>query len=302
LFQGATIEHLAKIIRQQIDFQSGSPLVAIQPHGSKRPFFCMPGSGGNVIYFHQLARHLGKEQPFYALQAKGVDGKSAPLTAVEYIATYYLEAIRTVQSQGPYLLGGHSFGALVAFEMAQQLSRQGQNVALLAILDLPALHPDRQPTELDWDEAKWMATIAQILESLSGKHLALCYEDFQPLDTEAQLTLLSTRLESVNLLPPEAGINYVHSIVQVIKADELAFLRYVPSTGYPNRITLFKTSEVYQDELGMLDEEIPVDPAWGWGHLSTEQVEVHVVPGNHTSMLTEPQVQVLADKLKYYFE
>ncbi|MEK8015446.1 MAG: amino acid adenylation domain-containing protein [Candidatus Parabeggiatoa sp.] len=302
LFQGATIEQLAKLIRQKTDSQAWSPLVAIQPLGSKRPFFCMPGSGGNVIYFHQLARHLGTEQPFYALQARGLDGESEPFTCVEDIADYYLEAIRTVQPQGPYLLGGHSFGALVAFEMAYQLQRQGQNVARLAILDMPALRPDRHPTELDWNDAKWMATIAHILESLSGENLGLSNEDFQPLDAQAQLSLLKARLERVNLLPQETSINTVRGIVQVIKADELAFLRYVPPTGYPNRITLFKTSGVYQDELGMLDEKIPDDPAWGWGRLSSEPVEVYRVQGNHSTMLTEPHVQVLADKLRECLE
>jgi len=297
LFQGATIEQLANILRQQTDSQSWSPLVAIQPHGSKRPFFCMPGSGGNVIYFHQLARHLGTEQPFYALQARGLDGESAPFTCVEDVAAYYLEAIRTVQAQGPYFLGGHSFGALVAFEMAQQLHRQGQTVALLAILDLPALRPDREPIELDWNEAQWMAAIAQILEALSGKTLGLSFDDFQALDADDAHKLLKERLESVNLLPVDADINTVRRLVQVIKADELAFLRYVPPAGYPNRITLFKTGDVYQDELGIL-EEIPDDPAWGWGCLSTEQVEVLMVPGTHTTMLTEPHVQVLADKLR----
>jgi amino acid adenylation domain-containing protein len=302
LFQGATLEQLAKIIRQQTtDSQAWSPLVAIQPHGSKRPFFCMPGSGGNVIYFYHLARHLGTERPFYALQARGLDGESAPLSCVEDIAAYYLEAIRTVQPQGPYLLGGHSFGALVAFEMAQQLQQQGQTVALLAILDLPALRPERSPIELDWNEAKWMATIASILESLSGKTLGLCEADFQALDTDAQLERLSVRLEKVKLLPVEAGINYVRRIVQVIKADEIAFLRYVPPADYPNRITLFKTGDVYQDDLGIL-AEIPDDPAWGWGRLSTEPVEVFRVPGNHTTMLTEPHVPVLAEKLKECLE
>jgi surfactin family lipopeptide synthetase A len=297
LFQGATIEKLAMLIHQQTDSQSWSPLVAIQPHGSKRPFFCMPGSGGNVIYFHQLARHIGTERPFYALQAQGLDGESAPLTCVEDVAAYYLEAIRTVQPQGPYLLGGHSFGALVAFEMAQRLHRQGQNVTLLAILDLSAFLPERQPIELDWNDAKWMATIAHVLESLSGEQLGLSSEDFQPLEADAQLKLLKERLERVNLLPAEAGINTVRGMVQVIKADEQAFLRYVPPAGYPNRITLFKTSDVYQDELGLLDE-IPDDQAWGWGHLSTEPVEVHAVSGNHTTMLTEPHVQVLAEMLR----
>jgi surfactin family lipopeptide synthetase A len=297
LFQGATIEELAKLIRQQSDIASWNPVVTLQSQGSKRPFFCMPGSGGHVIYFHHLASHFGTERPFYALQARGLDGHSAPLTCVEDIAAYYLDAIRAIQAQGPYLLGGHSFGGLVAFEMAQQLQRQGQEVAMLAILDLPALHPERSPIKLDWNDAKWMATIAYIFESLSGKTLGLCEADFQALDAEAQLTLLSARLESANLLPKETEINEVRRLIQVIQADEIAFLQYVPSAAYPNRITLFKTSDIYQDELGIL-EDIPNDSAWGWGRLSTQPVEVLKVPGTHTTILTEPHVQVLADKLK----
>ena len=301
LFQGATIEQLAKIIRQQTDYQVWSPLVAIQPHGSKPPFFCMPGSGGNVIYFHQLARHLGTEQPFYALQARGLDGESTPLTRVEDIASYYLEAIRRVQPQGPYLLGGHSFGALVAFEMAQQLQQRGQPVALLAILDLPALPPDRQPIELDWDNARWMALIAHILETLSGNSLDLSFKDFQPLNDTDAYQLLKERLERANLLPASADINQVRSIVQVIKADELAFLRYVPPVGYPNPITLFKTGGSYSDEFGTFGDILD-ELDWGWGRLSTKPVEIIMVPGNHTTILTEPYVQVLADKLRKCLE
>jgi len=166
LFQGATIEQLARLIRRQLDSQTHSPLVAIQPQGSKRPFFCMPGSGGNVIYFHHLARHLGTEQPFYALQALGLGGVAPPLTCVEDTAAYYLKAIRALHPQGPYLLGGHSFGALVAFEIAQQLLRHRQQVDLLSIFDLPALHPNRKSIALDWNDAKWMATIALLLEGV----------------------------------------------------------------------------------------------------------------------------------------
>ena len=296
LFKQPTIKHLARFLDQTTDSQVWSPLVALQPQGSKSPFFCMPGSGGNIVPFHQLARLMGTERPFYAMQARGLDGQSAPFTRVEEVAVYYLEAIRAVQPQGPYFLGGYSFGALVAFEMAQQLHRQGQRVAFLAILDLPALRPDREPIELDWDEAKWMAVIAQIIESLSGKTLGLCYEDFLALDADAQLKLLKEHLESANLLPPEASINTVRALVRVSKADGLAFFRYLPGAGYPHRITLFRTREAYHDELGAFGDILSA-PDWGWGYLSTEPVDVHVVPGNHATMLIEPQVLVLAEKL-----
>ncbi|RKZ79066.1 MAG: non-ribosomal peptide synthetase, partial [Candidatus Parabeggiatoa sp. nov. 1] len=114
LVEGATIEQLATVLDQSTEKMWPS-LVAIQPNGTKRPFFCVPGIGGNVTDFYELAQQLGNEQPFYGLQAVGLDGKSKPYTNIEDMATHYLKEMQTVQSQGPYLLGGYSFGGLVAF-------------------------------------------------------------------------------------------------------------------------------------------------------------------------------------------
>jgi acyl carrier protein len=101
LFEAPTIEQLADILRRQTDSLRWSPLVAIQPKGSSRPFFSMPGAGGSVIYFHALARRLGLDQPFYGLQARGLDGESAPHTRVEDIAAYNIDALQVIQPQGP---------------------------------------------------------------------------------------------------------------------------------------------------------------------------------------------------------
>jgi amino acid adenylation domain-containing protein len=93
LLQAPTIEHLATTLRQPKDETQWAPLVKIQPRGSKRPFFCVPGAGGNVIYFYHLARHLGSDQPFYGLQPRDLDGEHMPHTQVEDMAAYYIEAL-----------------------------------------------------------------------------------------------------------------------------------------------------------------------------------------------------------------
>jgi len=91
---------------------------------------------GGVFYYTDLARHIGTKQPFYGLQASGLEPGTPILTRFEDMAAEYLKAIRSVQSKGPYLLGGYSLGGIIAYEVAQQLWRSGAQVALVAIIDI----------------------------------------------------------------------------------------------------------------------------------------------------------------------
>ena len=142
LFQSPTIEQLANVLREYQPSGSWSSLVEIQPHGSKTPLFCIHAAGANVLIYRPISRHLGGDQPVYALQAQGLDGEKPPLRRVEDMAAHYIREMRSVQPVGPYYLLGASFGGLVIFEMAHQLLAQGQKVALLAMLntECPVYH------------------------------------------------------------------------------------------------------------------------------------------------------------------
>src|SRR6185295_392665 len=120
LFAGATIEHLAQALLNQEASSRCAPVVEIQ-RGAGRPFFYLHGDfNGGGLYCQSLARHLGNEQPFYALQPHGLDDQSIPET-IEAMAEYHLKTLRDFQPEGPYLLGGHCNGGLIAFEMARRL-------------------------------------------------------------------------------------------------------------------------------------------------------------------------------------
>ena len=110
IFQAATIENLAGILRQE-ESPPDSLLVAVQPQGSKLPFFCVHPIGGIVVCYADLAHRLGAEQPFYGLRARGLQGEEELFSHIEAMAAHYVEEIRTVQSEGLYLLGGWSLGA-----------------------------------------------------------------------------------------------------------------------------------------------------------------------------------------------
>ena len=150
LFDAPTIEELARILRREEAPAGWSPLVPIQTSGSRPPFFCIHGAGGNVLIYRELAQRLGPDQPFYGLQAVGLDASCPPLTSIEEMAAAYAKEIRKKQPRGPYFLGGYCMGGTVAYEIAQQLHAQGERVALLALFD--TMEWSKIPPPSIWDK------------------------------------------------------------------------------------------------------------------------------------------------------
>jgi thioesterase domain-containing protein len=116
---------------------STSSALPIQPLGSRRPLFAVPGHNGDVFCYVDLARHLGIDQPLFALQAPGLEPGQDPLPRIEDIAALFARDIEPVQPQGPYLLAGYCVGGTIAFELAQQLTAKGHQVGFLALLGSP---------------------------------------------------------------------------------------------------------------------------------------------------------------------
>jgi thioesterase domain-containing protein len=257
--------------------------VAIQPTGSKRPLFLVHPAGGHVFPYVHLARYLGPDQPCYGLQAKGLEEGESPHTRIEDMATDYIKALRTVQPNGPYFLGGWSMGGLVAFEMAQQLYAQGEEVDLLALLDTRIIPADEKLPEADLEAAlladffRYFGLSLDLLESLAQ------------LPKDEVLTRVLALAQRAGLVPPEVEISQAHRFVELLKSDFQASRNYEPNR-YPGRVTLFKASEE-------LAGTTP-DPTLGWSEWANAGVEVHVVPGNHANLVYEPHVEVLAEKLR----
>ncbi|MEX0267857.1 amino acid adenylation domain-containing protein [Leptolyngbyaceae cyanobacterium UHCC 1019] len=270
-----------------------SPLVPLvigdKLDGSKQPFFCVHPMFGVVFPYLELAHHLGSDRSFYGLQPLGLDGKSPPLNRIEAIAAYYIQAIQTVQPQGPYLIGGWSFGGMVAFEMAQQLTQAGEQIALLAILDTPAPVSNNQ------------LSLYQSLKFLLGTVLWSTLPfllDYGAISTH-RLQFWNSWLSRwqwstiASLVPDEARLRLLDEsaiapMLRIVYAHIQATYRYKPQS-YPNRITLFKAAEQ--------PDSIQHDLTLGWDALA-QAVQLHQVPGNHLSLLKQPHVQTLAQQLR----
>ncbi|MDZ8228014.1 amino acid adenylation domain-containing protein [Nostoc sp. ChiVER01] len=290
LFENTTIEKLAKIVSQPVSLGSGSPLVAIQASGSLRPFFCIHAAGGDVNNYPIVAKKLGKEQPFYALE-QTPEQLDFAVISVEATAANYLKEIRTVQPKGPYLLGGWCYGGVIAFEIAQQLQRQGETVDLLVVID--AILPETviQPTKDD--DAKFLLRLAESVKSWFNVDFSVSYEELRNLPVDEQFHLL---FKKVNLELSNTEMEQYISGFKLFKAHIQAMRNYVPQV-YPHEITLFIASEIINHDFDS-SEFYTDDPLLGWGKCSSQPIKTVEVPGNHFSMFTEPHVQELANQLK----
>ncbi|MCE2699816.1 MAG: amino acid adenylation domain-containing protein [Nostocales cyanobacterium LE14-WE4] len=301
LFQNPTIEQLAAIIQKESDDSSPSCLVAIQPNGSNLPFFCVPGAGGRPFYFYHLGRCLGDDQPLYSFE-NNLYQELGAITHIEDMASIYIEAMQAVQPQGPYFLGGHSYGGNVAFEMAQQLHKQGQEVALLAIVDSSApTYKDKQMLidYINWDHARWLVEVSKGIEVYLEKNVDISYDTLQSLTVDEQLKYVLHYFKMANMLPPNAEITQLTNIVQAYKNSCLCLVDYVPKQPYPGKLTILRANEdLPEDPNGYLNAEVSQDLSLGWSEFSSEPVDIHFVLGNHITIMVEPHVQVLAEQLK----
>lgn len=282
LFRYPTVAELAAYLEQANPDLSWSTLVALQAHGNKAVLFCVPGDGGNVFYFYPLVKELGSEQPVYGLESLGLDGKQAPHATVEAAAAHHIQQIRARWPQGPYCLAGHSFGGLVVYEMAQQLSRMGETVSLLAIMDtLPPSMPLPAATE-----PELMMTFEGLFAEEYGLPTALTLEQLDPLDAEQRLYALKQALERLEALPSGATMAHVRGIFSVFRTNTQT--EYHPSGIIRLPFELLLAEESPADER---DEIIA-----GWSQFGVPRVQV--VPGSHTTMTYPPHVASLADKLR----
>ncbi|HSS51001.1 MAG TPA: thioesterase domain-containing protein, partial [Thermoanaerobaculia bacterium] len=252
---------------------------------------------GVTGYYRHLVQHLGPDQPFYGLQARGLEehaGLRHP--SIEEMASEYVDAVRSVQPQGPYLLGGASYGGWIAYEMAQQLARKKEQVALLALFDTGApksLAKDGPATveEPPPDAASQSYGMAQAMAAIAGKELRLSLDELQGLALEEVLALVLERVREAGLADETIDVPWVLRYRQSFNDRIRAGARY-RARPYLGRIVLFRTRPDPAEPPSEVQDVLA-----GWKPLSLTGVEARWVPGSHETMFLEPHVSQLAASL-----
>jgi amino acid adenylation domain-containing protein len=298
IFQAPTIEQLAGIVVQeewsetQFSIWSTYPsaVVPFQPNGSKPPLFWFNWGPWDF----RLPRYLSSDQPVYGLQHQSQDGHRALYTSIEAMAAHYIKEIRAIRAKGPYYLGGLCIGGMVAFEIAQQLQKQDEEVPLLVLID-PAKSRSGELSSAFQGEPSSSSHIAWIRNKVY-RHL----RDLAPLGPQEQLSYALVRAQNritglrgkINWmgrrvlceafgrpLPPPLRTDYIVSIYQ--RANQA----YAPE-AYRGRVILFKTQGRYRSGYS------------GWENLLAGESEIEELDTDHDTVFKEPYVQILGDKLR----
>ncbi|XZO04191.1 MAG: AMP-binding protein [Microcoleus sp.] len=264
LLEAPTIKRLATVIIERYCQKITSrSFVPIKPNGNKRPFFYVHGISGHASD-PKLAFYLHPDRPFYGLQAVGLDGEKHPYTRIEDMVEHYIQEIQTVQLQGPYLLGGLCMGGNVAFEIAQELRKRGQQVLLVAMAD--SLNP--------------------------------LITEGQKMQTWNYWRSSEKQNQREQLMSYGFTIKQVENILTVSEANYQVIINHVPQV-YSGRVVYFSATENREQQFGHQFD--PMQPN-GWNSLVAGGIEIIEVPGSHLTMHFEPHVRVLAEKLNACLE
>jgi len=290
MLQAPTIEQLAQLLRGHQGPYPWSYLIPIHTGGSKPPFYWVHGASSGVL----LSRHLGLDQPLYGLELHRGDGKPAQLKEVEAMAARYVHELITVQPQGPYFVGGYSFGAIVAFEMAQQLRQVGQ-VGLLALLDPPHLNRTESSSANSNDKpglrsevSRHLRIVAKLGLQEKARYVLVRARDLMKVRIKNSISALRSRSRGLAIqwyfllkrpLPQWLRTRYI------LQVYEHARRNYVPKT-YLGKAIYFRSEE----RTGDLQD---------WRALCTGGLEVYDLPGDHYEIIIKRKHAALwVDKLK----
>ncbi|MFO0755432.1 MAG: amino acid adenylation domain-containing protein [Byssovorax sp.] len=285
LLSAPTVQQLATLLGQEGWSPSWSSLVAIRAEGTRPPFFCVHAIGGNVLNYRKLALHLGPDQPLYGLQARGLDGRPSPAATVEEMAASYLSEIRSVQPRGPYRLGGASSGGVVAFEMAQQLRRAGEEVALLVLMDTVLAGPPPPEASIHPRVYSLDRHLGQLL--LSPEET---WADYFIAKARARLDAIGEAVRAVVGQPKQPEL----TTFEIVTARDRAAMRAYAPTGYDGAIVLI----LARDEAYRTAHDLRLR----WAELAAGGLTIHVVPGTHATILDDPTVKDVAAHLTVHLD
>ncbi len=285
LLSAGTVRKLAATVREELGLpepgsepvrsvaaRKGQHVVPIQVEGRRPKLFLVHGAGGNVLGFRDLSHYFGKDQPVYGLQARGVDGKQLPHETIAEMAAAYLAEVREVQPHGPYFFGGYSGGGVVAYEMAQLLAAVGEPVAFVGLIDSWCTQMRRRSKV-----ARAVLHAGRVMRRGPMYPVNILRMKWERRKSERE----SEQARQQDGVMPQAmrGADLQFAFERAFENHRVA--------PYDGKVWLFRCTDHDLGTRYVFEHDL------GWRHFVQGGLTVTQCPGNHYSMCTEPNVQVL---------
>jgi len=293
IFQQTTVAGFAQLLRQNKDLkEKWSPLIPVRPAptSQRNPLYCVHPAGGRVLCYLPFARELADNIPVHGFQARGLSADQVPFKNLTHCAQTYVEALKHHQGNGPYQLLGWSGGAVITYEMACILQKEGAEVSRLFLID--AYAPPALP-----DELKNMDNAALIKALLSDELQETTSAQLRQLSQDELISHLRDTLINADIIPADYTIDDVARFFDVYKTN-CALAHATLSPSFNGSIHLIRA----EDERSLQEKYCPDDPTLGWQGFVTEDVKVHITPGNHNTMMDPPFVSTLVSHLSDYLD
>lgn len=255
-------------------------LVEIKNGDPQQPFYLVHPAGGHVYNYLALAHTLSTPHMVYGIQAELTDSQGRPMLTLEEMGRHYTQELRKLQPQGPYLIGGASFGGALAYEIAQQLDAAGQDVSLLVLIDTAG--PEQLP-QSELEDAEVLSYLLRLAVDITDSH-----EDLKQLLPDEQIRYFLERGKKANKMFPNVTMGEAQQILHQSRINLRAMARYKPQP-YRGRLAFFQATEQIEGQMPTFDAP--------WPALAQGGAVVLRVPGNHITMNFMPHVQALGDKL-----
>jgi thioesterase domain-containing protein len=270
-----------------------APLVAIQPRSgdsSRAPLFLVHPGNGNVNNYLDLVKHLGPDQPVYALQAPGLTSGDV-LQGMDSFADCYLQAIRELQPHGPYRLGGWCMGGAIAHAIASRLHAAGEEIEILLLIDSYA-PPEGQAGPAD--EVSLLATLANDFGGASAMRMKVPVDVLRSLPEAERLPWIVDRARSAGILPEGFALEQARRDWEVFRAIVRAIEGYARPEPLPVHAVLYRAA------VQPSNAQDP-RPALGWDRWIASppegRLEIIPVDGDHYAVVREPLVGIVAREM-----
>lgn len=288
IFEWPTIEQFAGFLRKEHESTLPSTIVPIRTRGTRKPLFCVHPSGALANCYMELAQYLGKDQPFYGLQPRGLMEDETAVANVEEMAAAYIADIQSVQPRGPYQVAGWSMGTVVAFEMARQMAEAGMEISLVALFD--GIFPEKFAATSPDPEQHLQQIETEILSKIAELELGMPAAEFCALDREAQFQFCyeGSRAQK-GALVLSASLPAYRRYIRTVASNGHAWRTYRPRP-YPGRITMFTSGHREDKSMDL------------WKHAAAGGMDIIELPGRHDDFCYGENARLLADRLRAEIE